>query len=290
MSMTCAASPCAGLARPERVLPVRQEATLVEGQPDCECRDSVRRRGCAHPRTHERRRETVFCDRSETPRPLRPGPADDQLGDASRRSFEIRREAGARASANPEREISSSAAHSRSDGGKSCDSGGRMSGPGTWIFTTPRKPGHHISRLHSAHDRVCAKAGLSLCLYDLRAYIRNPHGRGRGRLGDAGSDPGTRFHPHLGALRPSDCGAQARSNAQVCELPNDEGRRTGQREIKLSGPTLDQLWAKMKHIFRYRGQMTANDLMQLNRVESRQLEGRLEARVGIGLLPGIDNT
>jgi len=52
---------------------------------------------------------------------------------------------GARASANPEREVSSRAAPSRSDAGKLCDSGGRMPGPGTWIFTAPRKPGHHIS-------------------------------------------------------------------------------------------------------------------------------------------------
>ena len=100
------------------------------------------------------------------------------------------------------------------------------------------------SALNSAHDRVCAKAGLSLCLYDLRHTFATRMAEGRGLLGDAGSDPGTRFHPHLGALRPSACGAQARSNVQVCELPNDEGRRTGQREIKIKwanfGPTLGE--------------------------------------------------
>src|SRR5262249_13851408 len=61
---------------------------------------------------------------------------------------------------------------------------GRMSGKGTWIFPSPRKPEHHISRLNGAHDRVCAKAGLSFVLYDLRHSFAT-------RIAEAGVDLAT---------------------------------------------------------------------------------------------------
>lgn len=62
--------------------------------------------------------------------------------------------------------------------------GGRMSTPGTWIFTARRKPGHHISRLNNAHDRVCEKSGLSFVLYDLRHTFAT-------RMAEAGVDLAT---------------------------------------------------------------------------------------------------
>src|ERR1700732_2410224 len=34
----------------------------------------------------------------------------------------------------------------------------RMSGNSLWIFPSPRNPGHHITRLNGAHDRLCEKA------------------------------------------------------------------------------------------------------------------------------------
>ena len=61
---------------------------------------------------------------------------------------------------------------------------GRMSGAATWIFRAPRKPGHHISRLNNAHDRVCAKTGLSFVLYDLRHTFAT-------RMAEAGIDLAT---------------------------------------------------------------------------------------------------
>jgi integrase len=61
---------------------------------------------------------------------------------------------------------------------------GRMSGIGTWIFRAPRKPGHHISRLNGAHDRVCAKTGLPFVLYDLRHTFAT-------RMAEAGIDLAT---------------------------------------------------------------------------------------------------
>jgi integrase len=44
----------------------------------------------------------------------------------------------------------------------------RMAGDSRWIFPAKRKPGEHVTRLNSAHDRVCEKGGFSFVLYDLR--------------------------------------------------------------------------------------------------------------------------
>jgi integrase len=60
----------------------------------------------------------------------------------------------------------------------------RMSGNSSWLFPAPRKPGQHISRLNSAHDAVCAKAGLSFVLYDLRHTFAT-------RVAEAGVDLAT---------------------------------------------------------------------------------------------------
>ena len=46
--------------------------------------------------------------------------------------------------------------------------GRRMGGSSTWIFPSPRRPGRHLTRLNSAHDRVCRQAGLGFVLYDFR--------------------------------------------------------------------------------------------------------------------------
>lgn len=49
----------------------------------------------------------------------------------------------------------------------------RMAGPSQWIFPSDRKPGSHIGRLNSVHDRIVAEAArdgvdLNFVLYDLR--------------------------------------------------------------------------------------------------------------------------
>jgi integrase len=49
----------------------------------------------------------------------------------------------------------------------------RMAGASPWIFPSSRNPGQHVTRVNSAHDRLCEKAqadGLALdfVLYDLR--------------------------------------------------------------------------------------------------------------------------
>jgi integrase len=48
-----------------------------------------------------------------------------------------------------------------------------MCGNSLWLFPSPRNPGHHITRLNSAHDRLCEKAqadrvALDFVLCDLR--------------------------------------------------------------------------------------------------------------------------
>jgi len=68
-----------------------------------------------------------------------------------------------------------------------------------------------------------------------------------------------------------------------------KAEKLGSGRSKLSGPTLDQLWAKMTHIFRYRGQLRANDEIRLSREESGNSKERLEARVGIELRSIIDS-
>ncbi len=59
-----------------------------------------------------------------------------------------------------------------------------MSGNSSWLFPAPRRPGQHISRLNSAHDAVCAKAGFSFVLYDLRHTFAT-------RMAEAGVDLAT---------------------------------------------------------------------------------------------------
>ncbi|MGO9516711.1 MAG: tyrosine-type recombinase/integrase [Candidatus Korobacteraceae bacterium] len=49
----------------------------------------------------------------------------------------------------------------------------RMTGNSPWIFPSKRKPGQHITRLNSAHDRLCAialKSGIAInwVIYDFR--------------------------------------------------------------------------------------------------------------------------
>lgn len=46
--------------------------------------------------------------------------------------------------------------------------GARMQTAGPWIFPSERRPGRHVTRLNSTHDRVCVEAGVSFVLYDLR--------------------------------------------------------------------------------------------------------------------------
>ena len=53
----------------------------------------------------------------------------------------------------------------------------RMSGNSLWIFPSPRNPGHHITRLNGAHDRLCRKAleagvALTFVLYDFRQPLQ----------------------------------------------------------------------------------------------------------------------
>ena len=60
----------------------------------------------------------------------------------------------------------------------------RMSGAGTWIFPSRRKPGDHAGRLNNAHDRLCEKAGLSFVIYDLRHTFAT-------RMAEGGTDLAT---------------------------------------------------------------------------------------------------
>lgn len=65
----------------------------------------------------------------------------------------------------------------------------RMSCNSKWIFPSPRNPGQHVTRLNSAHDRVCAagsKAGIefTFVLYDFRHTFAT-------RLAQAGIDLAT---------------------------------------------------------------------------------------------------
>ena len=60
----------------------------------------------------------------------------------------------------------------------------RMTEETRWIFPAPRKPGHHIAKLNNAHDAVCAKGGLSFCIYDLRHTFAT-------RMAEAGVDLAT---------------------------------------------------------------------------------------------------
>lgn len=46
--------------------------------------------------------------------------------------------------------------------------GRRMAGDSRWVFPSPCRPGQHLARLNSTHDRVCREAGLSFVLYDFR--------------------------------------------------------------------------------------------------------------------------
>ncbi len=65
----------------------------------------------------------------------------------------------------------------------------RMKGESPWIFPSPRHRGHHVGRLNSAHDRVCAealKAGVpfNFVLYDFRHTFAT-------RMAEAGVDLAT---------------------------------------------------------------------------------------------------
>jgi integrase len=60
----------------------------------------------------------------------------------------------------------------------------RILGESSWIFPASRKPGQPIGRLNNAHDAVCAKAGLSFVLYDLRHTFAT-------RMAEAGVDLAT---------------------------------------------------------------------------------------------------
>lgn len=53
-----------------------------------------------------------------------------------------------------------------------------------WIFPAHRKPAEHISRLNTAHDAVCERAGLAFVLYDLRHTFAT-------RMAEAGVDLAT---------------------------------------------------------------------------------------------------
>jgi integrase len=69
----------------------------------------------------------------------------------------------------------------------------RTSGDSLWIFPSPRNPGHHITRLNGAHDRLCEKAlvagvVLKFVLYDFRHTFAT-------RIAQAGIDLAT-----LGAI------------------------------------------------------------------------------------------
>jgi integrase len=44
----------------------------------------------------------------------------------------------------------------------------RMDTPGPWLFPSDRRPGKHITKLQSSHDKVCLDAGVSFVLYDFR--------------------------------------------------------------------------------------------------------------------------
>jgi len=44
----------------------------------------------------------------------------------------------------------------------------RMEAPGPWLFPSDRRPGEHITKLQSSHDKVCLDAGVSFVLYDFR--------------------------------------------------------------------------------------------------------------------------
>jgi integrase len=40
--------------------------------------------------------------------------------------------------------------------------------PDVWLFPSSRRPGHHVGKLNSTHDRVCIEAGVAFVLYDWR--------------------------------------------------------------------------------------------------------------------------
>jgi integrase len=49
----------------------------------------------------------------------------------------------------------------------------RLQGKSQWVFPSDKKPGKHIGRLNSAHDRLCEKSSnegtpLGFVLYDFR--------------------------------------------------------------------------------------------------------------------------
>ena len=64
-----------------------------------------------------------------------------------------------------------------------------MAGDSKWVFPSSRNPGHRITRLNGAHDRVCAagsRAGIifTFVLYDFRRTFAT-------RLAQAGVDLAT---------------------------------------------------------------------------------------------------
>jgi integrase len=100
----------------------------------------------------------------------------------------------------------------------------RISDPGALIFTAPRNPGHHISALNGARDRVCEKTGPPFVLYDMRHTFAT-------RLAEAAIDLAT-FAAILGYssirmvqkyVHPT--AEHKRRDAEVSG--NDEGRRAG---------------------------------------------------------------
>jgi integrase len=44
----------------------------------------------------------------------------------------------------------------------------RMQGNSPWIFPSPKREGHHLTKLNTAHDKVIKETGLAFVIYDFR--------------------------------------------------------------------------------------------------------------------------
>lgn len=51
----------------------------------------------------------------------------------------------------------------------------RLKSAGEWLFPSPRRSGHHMTKISNSHDKACREAGVSFVPYDLRHTFGTRH-------------------------------------------------------------------------------------------------------------------